>query len=287
MNTNKPFLPAPLLILIAATLWGMLGIFGKQAQLAGLQPLEVAFWRATLAGGLYALHTLITKSPLPRGRDLWVTVGFGLLGGSVFYGSYQLAVQAGGASLASVLLYTAPAFVALMGWAFLKEKLGWREILAVLGTLFGIALISFGGGKGVTVSGPALAFGLLAGFTYSLYYLYGKSFFHRYSTPALLSIALPVGALGLFPFVHFAHKTPSAWGSLWAMAIFSTYVAYLAYSLGLRYLSATRASVIASLEPVIASILAALFFSEHPSALALIGAACVIGAALALSLASS
>ncbi|MCD0163986.1 EamA/RhaT family transporter, partial [Deinococcus sp. 6YEL10] len=47
-------IPAPLLILTAAVLWGLLGILGKQAQAAGIAPLEVAFWRAALAGGLYA-----------------------------------------------------------------------------------------------------------------------------------------------------------------------------------------------------------------------------------------
>ena len=43
---------APLLILVAAVLWGLLGILGKQAQSAGLGALEVAFWRAALAGGI-------------------------------------------------------------------------------------------------------------------------------------------------------------------------------------------------------------------------------------------
>ena len=272
-----------LLILTAAVLWGLLGILGKQAQAAGVSPLEVAFWRAAMAGGLYALHTAVIRAPLPRGRDLWITAAFGIAGVSVFYGTYQLAVRAGGASLASVLLYTAPAFVALMGWAFLRERLGLRELAAVAGTLAGIALISFGGGQGVTVGPAALGFGLAAGFTYSLYYVYGKAFFHRYAPPALLAVALPVGALGLLPLVEFAPKTAPAWGSLLALSFFSTYLAYLAYSAGLRHLNATRASVIASLEPVVAAALAALLYAERLSALALLGAALVIGAALLLS----
>lgn len=283
-RTSAPAVPAPLLILLAAVLWGLLGILGKQAQAAGVSPLEVAFWRAALGGALFAAHAAVTRAPLPRGADLGWTVAFGVVGVSVFYGTYQLAVKAGGASLASVLLYTAPAFVALLGWAFLRDRLGWREVLAVLGTLAGIALISLGGGEGVTVSGPALAFGLAAGFTYSLYYLYGKAFFGRYAPAALYAVALPVGALGLLPLVDFSAKTPAAWGSLVGIAVFSTYLAYLAYSAGLQRLSATRASVIASLEPVVAALLAALLFGERLAPLALLGAALVIGAALALSL---
>ena len=276
-------LTANVLILTAAFLWGLLGILGKQAQAAGVAPLEVAFWRATLAGVLFGVHAAATRSVLPRGRDLWITVGFGVLGVSVFYGSYQLAVRSGGASLASVLLYTAPAFVALMGWAFLREKLGVRELLAVAGTLAGIALISFGGGQGVTVTAASLGWGLVAGFTYSLYYLYGKQFFSRYAPAALFAVALPVGALGLLPFFSFTAKTAAAWGSLLALSFLSTYLAYTAYSAGLRHLPATRASVIASLEPVVAALLAALLFGERLSVLALLGAALVVGAALSLS----
>ncbi|UQN05759.1 DMT family transporter [Deinococcus sp. QL22] len=277
-------IPAPLLILTAAFLWGLLGIFGKNVQVAGVGPLEVAFWRAVLGGGLFAAHAALIRAPLPRGRDFWITAAFGIAGVSIFYGSYQLAVRAGGASLASVLLYTAPAFVALFGWAVLRERLGRRDVLAVAGTLAGIALISLGGGRGVTVSAAALAFGLVAGFTYSLYYLYGKAFFGRYSPPALLAVALPIGALGLLPFVEFSAKTPAAWSGLGAIAFLSTYLAYTAYSLGLPRLPATRASVIASLEPVVAAALAAWLFAERLSVTALLGAALVIGAALLLSL---
>jgi drug/metabolite transporter, DME family len=275
---------ATLLVLVAAFLWGLLGIFGKLAQAQGLSPLEVAFWRATLGGGLYLLHALVVRARFPRGRDALVTAAFGLAGVSVFYAAYQLAVLNGGASLASVLLYTAPAFVALMGWMFLNERLGLRELLAVAATLSGIALISLGGGQGIHPSVLALAWGLTAGLTYSLYYLYGKLYFARFAPVALYAVALPVGALGLAPLTHFVHKTPAAWALLAAVAVFSTYLAYLAYGAGLRWLPATRASVMASLEPVVAAGLAALFFGERLSLLAVAGAALVLGAALLLSL---
>ncbi|AWN24418.1 EamA family transporter [Deinococcus irradiatisoli] len=274
-------------VLLAACLWGLLGIFGKFAQAHGLSPLEVAFWRALLGGACFALSALLRRSALPRGRDLLLTLLFGLSGVSVFYGSYQLAVRAGGASLASVLLYTAPAFVAVSGWLFWKERLGRRELAALLLTLGGVALISLGGGSGVQVSALSLGWGLTAGLTYSLYYLYGRVFFTRYDPQALYAVALPVGALGLLPFVEFAPKVPAAWLNLSAIALLCTFAAYSAYSFGLRRLAPTRASVIASLEPVVASLLATLLFAERLSAPALLGAALVIGAALLLSAAPS
>ncbi|WP_110886413.1 DMT family transporter [Deinococcus yavapaiensis] len=275
-----PPLTSALLIMTAATLWGLLGIFGKFAGSLGLAPLEVAFWRAVLGGAFFAAHAVITRARLPKGKDLLMTVLFGLSGVSVFYGAYQLAVREGGASLASVLLYTAPAFVAVIGWRLFEERLGRAELLTMFVTIAGVALISVGGGTGVRVTGPALMFGLLSALTYALYYPYGKVYFARYGAPALLALALPIGALGLAPFTTFAEKSFAAWSLLLAMAFFSTYLAYFVYSLGLRHLPTTRASVIAALEPVVAAVLAAALFAERLSPLALLGAALVIGSAL-------
>lgn len=273
-------------ILCAATLWGVLGILAKYAIAEGVKPLELAFWRALLGGLLFAAHAGMTRSAAPRGRDLGVTLLFGLGGVTVFYGAYQLAIVAGGASLASVLLYTAPAFVALLAWRFLGERLGVFELIAVLVTIFGVALIAFAGGTGVTVNATSLALGLLSGLTYALYYLYGKTFFTRYRPVVLYAIAMPTGALGLLLFAGpvFGAKSTYAWLLLGAIALLSTYGANVAYSAGLRHLPATRASVIASLEPVIATSLAALLFHERLSPLAYLGAALVIAAATLLSL---
>ncbi|GGJ61677.1 DMT family transporter [Deinococcus aquiradiocola] len=283
-QARQVVLRSTLLVLTAAVLWGLLGIFGKLAQARGLSPLEVAFWRAALGGGLYVAHARAAGMRWPRGRDLLVTALFGVTGVSVFYASYQLAVRSGGASLASVLLYTAPAFVAVMGGAFLRERLGVREAVAVLGTLGGVALISLGGGQGVHATPAALGWGLLAGFTYSLYYLFGKLYFQRFEPVALYAVALPVGALGLLPVTSFVHKDAGSWLLLAGIAVLSTYLAYMAYGLGLRGLPATRASVLASVEPVVAALLAALVFSERLSLLAVGGAVLVLGAALLLSL---
>lgn len=274
-----PPVPAAAYIVLAAALWGLLGIFGKLAQSEGVSAMEVAFWRAALGGLLFVGHATLLRTRLPGGRDLAVTVGFGLVGGSVFYGSYQLAVEAGGASLASVLLYTAPAFVALLGVVVLKERLGRTELFAVVVTVAGIAVIGLGGGQGVTVGAASIGWGLTAGFTYSLYYLYGARFFPRYHSAALYAIALPVGAVGLVPFVQFTAKSPFAWANLAAIAVLSTYLAYLAYARGLVGLATTRASVIASLEPVVAAALAAVVFGERLSTKSLGGAVLVVAAA--------
>ncbi len=270
-------------ILAAALLWSLLGILGKWTLELGVAPLEIAFWRALGAGALFAAHAAVTRARLPRGRDLAGTALFGLAGVSVFYGAYQLAIDAGGASLASVLLYTAPAFVALAAGPLLHERLGARERAGVVATVAGVGLVSLGGGAGVHASAAAVGAGLTAGATYALYYVWGKRAFARHAPAALYAIAMPVGAVGLAPFVSLGARPAQAWALLAAMAVLSTYLAYLVYAAGLRHLAATRASVIASIEPVVAATLAALVFGERLAPLAYLGAALVVGSAVVLA----
>lgn len=269
-----------LYLLLAASLWGLLGPVSRLAFQEGLTPLQVAFFRAGIAWTFFALHALALRQVRVAPRDLPVLLLFGLVGVSLFYGTYQLAVGFGGAALASVLLYTAPAWVALLSHLVLREPLDALGLFSVALTLLGVALMGLGGGSEVKALWPALFFGLLSGFTYALYYIFGKLYLPRYATPTLFLYALPVGALGLLPLVDLAPLSPKALYALLFLGAFSTYGAYLAYYAGLRRLPATRASVLATLEPVVANLFAFLFFREVLSPLGYLGAGLVLLAVL-------
>ncbi len=174
-----------LYIFAAAALWGLLGPFAKLAFQEGIAPLEVAFWRAILAWLCFGSQALWQRQIRVAVSDLPVLGLFSLTGVFFFYGSYQLAVQKGGAALASVLLYTAPAWVALMAGFFFKEKMTRIKMAALAATLAGVALVSLGAGGAIGgASGQmtaAVMWGLVAGFCYSLYYIFGKYFGEKLS----------------------------------------------------------------------------------------------------------
>jgi drug/metabolite transporter (DMT)-like permease len=128
-----------------------------------------------------------------------------------------------------------------------------------------------------------VAAGVTAGFTYALYYLFGRRYFPTYAPSALFAVMMPVGALCLLPVAHPQGHSAWGWLNLVAVGVLCTYVTYTLNSAGLRHLPGTRASVISSVEPVVAASLAALLFGERLSPAALVGAAAVVGAALLLS----
>jgi len=147
-------------------------------------------------------------------------------------------------------------------------------------TLLGVGLLGLGGGSEVRFGVRAFLFGLASGFFYALHYLLGKLYLSRYTTPTFFAYALPVAALALAPWAEFGPLTPRALGALLALSLFSTYGAYLAFYAGLRRLPATVASVVATLEPVVAVVLAYLLFGEVLSPLGYFGALLVILAVL-------
>jgi DME family drug/metabolite transporter len=274
----------------AALLWATIGPSARFALQAGIAPLEIGFWRATIAGLLFALHAGVRGRLRIARTDLPAVGAFALLGVTVFYWSYFRAVQLGGAALAAILLYTAPAWVALAAALWLGERLTVRKSVAVALTLAGIALVAFGSGPAVatgasvtTTRVAALAWGLLSGLAYAGYYLFGKRYFGRYEASTLFAYALPVGAVLLLPAVRFAPKAGHEWLVLVFLAVVPTYGAYLLYSFGLSRIEATRAATVATLEPVAAAALAYVVWGEALRAVGYVGAALVLAGVLVVA----
>ena len=252
-----------LYIVLAAACWALIGPVSRFAFAEGVAPLEVAFWRAALGSMLFGAHALVMRAPCVARADLPAMALFGLLGVSLFYSAYLLAVEEGGAALAAVLLYTAPAWVALMSAFWLGDRLTARKLAAVGLTVAGVAGIALGSGDALRLTAGAFAWGLVAGWCYALYYPFGKRYFSRYAPAVVYALALPVGALALLPFVDFVPKSGVAWAAIGWLSLCSTYLAYLFYALGLQRLEATRASIVATLEPVIAAGFAYLWWGER------------------------
>ena len=287
MARNKPEALASgyLLILGAAVLWGLIGMISKGILAEGVTALEVAFWRALLGGVLFLLHAgLNRKLRLERPQDALPMAGFAVVGVSLFYASLIQAIDSGGISLAFILLYTAPLFVIISAWLLLGEALTTRKLVLAPLAVVGIALVSSGGGTGITVNVASVSWGLLSGLTYASYYIFGKLYLGRYRPATIYAWVMPIGAVCLFPFVDFAPKSGTAWLLLALLALISTYVAYFVYYTGLARVEASRAVLVATVEPVVAVTLAATFFGERFGAAGVTGAILILATAVLASL---
>ncbi len=267
-------------MLLAAGLWGTLGTFYRfGTEQFHLTPLAIVFWR----GGLAALALgLVMGLVLPLGAgkrgllrvrraDLPMFLAFGLLGVTAFYPLYIYSVLLVGVAVAVVLLYTAPIIVAVLAWRFLGESFDRRKLAALLLTFLGVLLMS-------RAYDPALlgvnALGVLCGlgsaFAYALYSILGKVSLNRgYGVATTSFYIYSIGVLGLLALAFVTGPNQllvtgddlGAWGLLLILALVQTLGAVAAYVTGLRYLEAGIASILATFEPVVATMLA--FFVLH------------------------
>ena len=276
-----------LLVLLAAALWATIGVIYSHLALSlGLPPLAVAAARAGI-GGLVLLAGLGAapggrRLLRIRGRALAITLAYGVLGIALFYACYVYAVVAAGVAVASVLLYTAPAWVALIAWRFLGECLSRAHLAALALTLAGAALVAgVASGGAARPSAAAILWGLAAGLTYAIWSVF-NSVGVRHASPwtlqcygmlagaAALLLVQPLGPLAA------AAASPAAIGWLVLLGAGPTVGASVAYAAGVRRVPVSVASVVATLEPVIAAALARLLLGERLAPQQALGGALIL-----------
>lgn len=267
-------------VLLAGVLWGMIGPAAKIAMEEGLSAMDTAWWRTLFAWILFSGQWLAQGRPTPvQKKDLPAVLGFGVLGVAGLHGFYVLAVREGGAAVAAILLYTAPAWVAIMSRIFLGEVMTPAKLVAVVMTLTGVTLVGLSGsGAGIDINAAGIAFGIASALSYALYYVFGKRFAGRYTTSSLFIYTLPAALLALSPGCDFSVPSAKALSMGAFLGLMCTFGAVTVYYMGLKRMEATRAAVICSIEPVTAALLAYLMFGEVLGIGGWFGAALILGA---------
>lgn len=273
-------------MVLGAGAWGTLGVFVKALLEAGLTPLDVATVRVAIAWFGCALGVALSqrKKILAKPRELGLFALHGLVAVALYNLLYFAAIEQVGISLAVALLYTAPAWSAVLGRMFLGERHAIRVYLAVLLSMAGV-LGAIGGLGGVAPGLPALGvlLGAGAGLSYALFSVFGKPVLGRHPPLTLLFYSFGIGGavlLMLFSseggWARLFGVEPIHWFVLLVVGIFPTFLAYLAYAEGLRRTSASLATLLATVEPVMAVALAAGFAGERLASTQLAGIALVV-----------
>ena len=275
----------------AASIWGTLGLFAKILYAEGVSFEALVAVRASLGWAAMLLFVLLRRgvgSLRVVRRDLLFLFPLGILGIGAFYWLYFFTVRESTVGTAAILLYSSPAFVALLAWIFLKETLGLLRLLALTLTFGGIFLVVGGYDPGtLEVSPLVLTAGLFSGLTYSLYSIFGKPMAGHLEPAVILSYALGFGSLllvlaALPTFYTLVGLSSRSYALLFMLAVVHTALAFGLYTVGLKRLDAGQAAIVATVEPVVAGAIGVVLLGEKLTALKVIGALLVLaGAALA------
>ncbi len=273
-------------ILLTAFFWSLVGVISKACMAEGMQPLEVAFWRAAFGLVLFLLHTLLHHELLVPPRAAGSFFLFGIWGIGVFYSVTQYAIKLSGAAMSVILMYTAPIWVALFSHLLFREHITTRKMLAIGVALSGTVLVCLSGGSlPGQRSWVGMACGIIIGLSYASHYPFYRWWQQRYSAATIYCYSLLGGllALGMVSPVHLNHS-PRIWFCLLILGACTSYFAYLCYGLALKRIGLVRAAVTCYLEPVLSTLWVWRFWQEQFTPMGWLGSALVLGAVLLLSL---
>lgn len=269
----------------AALAWALIGPFSRVCFAEGMEPASVAFWRMAVSGLCFLVHARLSGGIGAGRRDLGCLALFGAVNVTLVIFTLQIAIQKSGGALAIILMFTAPAWVALFSRLLFHEAISRARLAALVLAMSGTCLVCLSGGSlGGEVSYLGLACGLLCGFTYAFQFLFFAWWKDRYTTQALFAMTfLPAAAVLAF-FAEFHWPGLRAVGAVLALSLVATYAAYYWYGQSLRYLSPVQAAIIGNLEPVASTWLLWWLWDEGFSATGWLGCALVIASVLLLTL---
>lgn len=285
---------AYLSIISGACLWGLIALFFKFLSACGFSPLQVVTLRVLVAALLMTAIILKIDPGLLkiRWRDSWLFIGTDLLSLVFFNYCYFRAIDGSSISIAVLLLYTAPVFVMLLSLILFGEKFTGRKMLALLATFCGCGLITGIFASKLALTAEAFAFGLASGFGYALYSIFGKLALRRYSTLTITAYTFYFATLGALPladpqqlFTLLADWRAAA-GAL-AIALICTVAPYLLYTRGLQDIDAGQASILATLEPLVAATIGIFVFGEEVTAAKILGMALILASIFILNTSKS
>ena len=257
-------------IIIAACLWGMLGIFVRTINVFGLSSMQIVALRALGATIILFIYMVIFKRDKLKinPQDIWVFFGTGI-GSMVFFNfCYFGSINRTSLAVAAALLYTAPAFVAVLAKIFLKERIASSQVISIIIVIVGCAMTSGIFTLGVNLDILGLLLGIGSGFGYAMYSIFGKVAIKRGYTDEtitfytfLFAMFVTIWTLGESDVIITSFSWKLA-GAVFGLIVFSTVMAYLFYTKGLSMVKASKAAVLATFEPVVATLIGIGLYHE-------------------------
>ena len=272
---------------VGGTLWGINGVMGnylflnKNVTTPWLIPYRLILAGFLLLGYLYYKKGSKIFDVLKNPKDLFQIVLFGFIGMLGTQYTYFSAIQFSNAAIATVLTYFGPTLVLIYMCLREKRKPLKYEIVSICLSSFGVFLLATHGDiTSLQISFKALIWGILSALSVVFYTVQPESLLKKYGASIVVAWGMMIGGI----FIAFVTKP---WNIsvtfdfitflvLMLIIVFGTITAFILYLTGVNIIGPTKASIIACIEPVAATICATLFLGVTFDFLDVIGFLCII-----------
>lgn len=279
-------------VLLGAALWGIIGLFINALYVAGFTAFQIVTLRVVSAAVMLIIYLALTQPALLKieGKDVLSFIGTGIFSIVFFNWAYFTAIEEVSLSVAVILLYTGPAFVVILSRFFFGEPLTNRKLIALALTLAGCALvvqlIPLGDEH---TSWYGLLVGLGSGFGYALYSIFGKHALKKYDSRTVITYTFIFASLFMLPVNGWSFDVGQlaslqVWALILGLGFFPTALAYGLYTKGLSMIESGRASVTATIEPVVATMVGVIIFNELLTVFQIGGMILVLAAVILIQL---
>jgi drug/metabolite transporter (DMT)-like permease len=279
-------------VLIAITSSALGGTAGAVTRfvVGAVDPVTIAAFRFGIGVIVLLPIALMLRSALPRGRD-WFGVGFlGIMFFAVFFVFYNTARAYTTAARGALALSTLPLWTMVVAALLGAEALTARKTLGVLIAVGGVALALLAG-LGAAPEGAWRGDLIMVGATLCMafYNVWSRPFIARSSPLGFVTASMGFGAVCLVivalttgGFAAARSFAPAQWIAVIYLGAFGGAAAFFLWVLALRMTTPTRVANTMTVNPLAASLLAAIIVSE-PVGLTLIGGLIAVGAGIWLA----
>ncbi|WP_371933335.1 DMT family transporter [Halobacillus litoralis] len=194
--------------------------------------------------------------------------GTGVISIALFNWCLFSAIEATSMSIAFVLLYTAPVFVTIFSKVFFKEAWTGKKLIALVTTFTGCTfVIGLLPELQASLSLVGLLFGLGSGLFYALYSIFGKVVLKKYPSLTVTFYTFAFATIAVVPFSGLWNNAAfltdiRVWLLIVGLGLISTVLPFLLYTKGLEHVESSRASIVATIEPVVATLVGYFVYAE-------------------------
>lgn len=280
--------------LLGGTLWGFSGTCGEFLFTHyTVDSCWLTVMRMMGAGiALMAINLISTRG---GAAEIWKTkadaaqlVLFALLGLAFSQYAYLCSIDYSNAATATVLQYLGP--VLIMGLVCVRGRRppDVRETIAVVLAVGGTYLLAtHGNPKTMVLSRQGLLWGLLSAVSLAFYTLIPSKIIPKWGSMLVTGWAMLLGGIGMGLLIRVwtipVQLDVYGWLAVGGMVVMGTLLAYTLYLQGVGDIGAVRASMLASVEPVSATVISSLWLGTRFMWIDLVGFACIIATVFLLA----
>jgi drug/metabolite transporter (DMT)-like permease len=290
-----------LIALIATILWSSTGVLiSYLSRTYALPSLVLAFWRDLFVSfGMVVGLFILSRARFRLHRKHWLFMAFYGLSLALFNSMWTFSVQFNGAAVATMFAFSSPAITAILSRIVFRERIGGVKIISILLSLAGMVFVSGAYDPSMwKLNAVGIAFGLLTGLFFAIYNLEGKHASDEKIdswTALLYSFAIATVFLMLFNLgmdlisskpvlgdMLWLGNSVSGWSILFILGVLPTLAGFGLYTMSMRFIPATSANLVATLEPALTAIWAYFFLSEMLTADQLFGGLLILAGVVLL-----